>query len=138
MPWARMHTAQCTSRVNACGVGGVDGGCFTGSRILHRVRAALNAGDEALIPGTLVKLIPPLGLGSGKFGTPWERMQRLKLRPSWAASVWLGLEPAAPARLLRRDPEPHAPIPAPASSAAAADASGRTTGVTAHVIPGDR
>jgi hypothetical protein len=96
MPWARIHTAQCTSRVNACGDGVVDGGCFTGSRFRHAVRAVRNAGDDELIPGTLLKSTPPLGLGSGKPGTPWERMQREKLSPSWVTSLWAGSEPGFP------------------------------------------
>ena len=139
MPWARMHTAQCTSRVNAWGDGVLDGGCFTGSRFRQAVRAVRNAGDDELIPGMLLKLTPPLALGSGKPGTPWERMQREKLSPAWAASLWLELEPELPERLaLLRDAEPHAEITAVASTAAATDASDRATRVMAHVVPVDR
>jgi hypothetical protein len=130
-----MHTAQCTSRVNACADGGLDGACFTGSRFRHAVSAVRNAGDDALIPGTPLKLIPPVALGSGKFGTPCERMQRAKLSPSCAAALWLESEPAFPARLeLLRDPEPHAAIEATASSAVATDAGSRATRNTAHVV----
>lgn len=134
-----MHTAQCSSRANACAVGVADGTRFTGSRLLQAAKAVLNAGDDELIPGTLLKLTAPVALGSGKFGTPWERMHRLKLSPGGAAPVWLELEPPAPARVeLLRDPEPHAASTTPAASATATDASDRETRVTAHVLPDHR
>jgi hypothetical protein len=83
--------------------------------------------------------MPPVAVGSGKLGTPWARMQREKLTPSCVASLWLGLEPPAPASLeLLLDPDPHAPIRMPASTAAANENSGRATRVTPHVVQDDR
>jgi hypothetical protein len=45
---------------------------FTGIRFAHALSADSNAG-ELVEP---LKEYPPAGLGSGKFVTPWERMQR--------------------------------------------------------------
>jgi hypothetical protein len=75
-----MHFDQCSSRAYACGDAGSDGTCFTGSKGLQAVSAAMNAGDDELIPGAL-RVNPPLELGSGKLETPCERMQRAKLSP---------------------------------------------------------
>lgn len=134
-----MHSAQRSSRAYALAEGGPEGGRFTGSRLLHAVRAASNAGDDELIPGMLLRLKPPPAVGSGKFGTPWERMQRAKLSPSSRAWVWLVLEAVVPAEVeLRGEPEPHAAIPVLASITAAADASRGATRDMAHVVTGHR
>lgn len=132
IPCARMHTAQWSRRANACAVGGVEGTCLTGSKPLQSLRAAVNAGEEVLTPGMLLRSNPPPpAIGSGKFGTPRERMHREKLSPAgWA---WLAL--AAETDVERCDePEPHAATIALATIAAAADVAREPTRDMAHVI----
>jgi hypothetical protein len=60
---------------------------------LQPVWAASNAGEAELIPGTLTLNPPPFGVGSGKFDTPCERMQRAKLSPSCCAWAWVRRPP---------------------------------------------
>jgi hypothetical protein len=128
IPRARMHPAQWSSRAYACADGGADGGRFTGSKCWQAVCAASNAGEAELIPGTLTLNPPPFGVGSGKFDTPCERMQRAKLSPSCCAWAWLGLEPelAGEPELLG-ELEPHAAITALARTTAT---TGRNLGAT--------
>jgi hypothetical protein len=121
IPCSRMHFAQCSSRAYACADGGSDWTCFTGNRSLQAVWAALNAGEDELIPGALRLNPPPLGVGSGKLDIPCERMQRAKLSPSCWAWAWLGLEPELPEEPeLLGELEPHAAITIAAASAASA------------------
>ena len=48
----------------------------------HAFWADWNAGDWGSIPEPELIWIPPPGPGSGKFGTPWERMQSENLIPA--------------------------------------------------------
>ena len=121
IPCSRMQFAQCRSRAYASGVGGSDWTCLTGSRFLQAVSAVRNAGEDELIPGALRANAPPLGVGSGKLGTPCERMQRAKLSPCCWASDWLALELELPERSeLGGELEPQAAIATAASAATAA------------------
>jgi hypothetical protein len=80
----------------------------------HFACAAANAGDET--PEALAwKLKPPPGFGSGKFGTPFERMQFANARPGDCPRLdedggWEGVDDASaacePVELL---PPPQAP-----------------------------
>lgn len=74
-PFARMHAANLKAACRSLSdiVGGPP---LNGAYRLHACWAAWNAGDFAE-PGGM--LIPPPGLGSGKLGTPCERMH-------WASS----------------------------------------------------
>ncbi len=76
MPCRRMHCATLTIRASACEEGCVvepgAGKPPPDVSFWHFDCAALNAGDEASIPAPREK--PPLALGSGKLGTPFERM----------------------------------------------------------------
>src|ERR1700693_5299838 len=69
-----------------CADGAAGGGDFTGSRCWQAIWAALNAGEDGLIPGTFWKL-----RSSGKFAAPRERMQRAKFSVSCWAWAWFGL-----------------------------------------------
>jgi hypothetical protein len=62
---------------------------------LHFACAALNAGDEGSIPALRWKRKPPSGFGSGKLGTPAERMQPANASVAAAGEVGSGLTPAA-------------------------------------------
>jgi hypothetical protein len=75
-PCSRMHSAILSSRAIVCAEGGGPGvsGPPPGMNFWHFSCAALNAGDE-LREGLARKLKSPPGFGSGKLGTPWERMQ---------------------------------------------------------------
>jgi hypothetical protein len=68
----------------------------SGMRLPHAFWAAWNDGDAGLMPELLLRLkltLPPEVLGSGKFGTPWERMHDAKLTPAIASfeAVSVGL-----------------------------------------------
>jgi hypothetical protein len=58
-----------------------------GMRWRHARCAAWKPGDRGLIPEEGVKLIPPPALGSGKFGTPCERMHPLKAKSRLAGAT---------------------------------------------------
>jgi hypothetical protein len=67
MHWANASAARFWAAVS------VRGWPRFGKYDLHACRAALNAGDCGSSP-VPVRSMPPLVLGSGKVGTPWERM----------------------------------------------------------------
>jgi hypothetical protein len=58
------------------------GGPF-GRSLLHVDSAVLNEGEDGSIPGTwrLMRAVRPFVVGSGKLGTPCERMQSANLMP---------------------------------------------------------
>jgi hypothetical protein len=75
-PWARMHFDSASISFSACSDGGPAlPGLLLGSSFAHLVCAALNAGEDVLIPELGLSWMSPSGPGSGKFGTPWLRMQ---------------------------------------------------------------
>ena len=77
MPCARMHAAILTSFAIVCAEGWVvepgPGGPPAGNSFLHFACALLNAGDPIFPPPT-GNSKPPPGFGSGKLGTPLDRM----------------------------------------------------------------
>ena len=85
IPCWRMHCAILTSLARVCAEGCVvepgPGGPPPGRSFWHFARAALNAGDEGLIPAPTGKRNPPPGFGSGKLGTPLERMHLANASP---------------------------------------------------------
>lgn len=83
-PCARMHWANASAARFWAAVS-VRGWPAFGKYDLHACRAAWNAGDCGFNPLPL-RSMPPLVLGSGKVGTPWERMH--------LASLSAGLGPA--------------------------------------------
>jgi hypothetical protein len=91
---------------------------------LQAVLAASNAGAEVLTPA---RSIPPLAVGSGKFDTPWERMQRAKFNASCWSPAGLEPDPVLPEALeWVGEPVPHAAITTEAAMVSAVGAgSGR-------------
>src|SRR5581483_2857554 len=74
-PWARMHSEVASICALKCAVAAPlgAGGPPPGNFFMQVARAASNAGDAGLrFAG---RLTPPPPLGSGKSGTPCERMQ---------------------------------------------------------------
>src|ERR1700733_13435183 len=104
MPCVRIHFVAATSCTrsrsdNVCGAIG------PGSRLVHIWRAAIYAGERALIVDAMSK--PPPALGSGKFGTPCERMHEANLRPCRPGRTplpWCELEEPEPAIATRQLP----------------------------------
>jgi len=74
MPCRRMHSAVSTISVFCCSVTCCAPGPPPGSSLVQLACAALNDGAAGLIPVPAM-LIPPPPLGSGKSGTPCQRMQ---------------------------------------------------------------
>jgi hypothetical protein len=90
--------------------------------VAHAWSAVLYAGDWTMIP-ELRSEKPPPGLGSGKFGTPCERMQSEYLTP-WAYCTGTGVvEPAAVALLADREEPQAAATSAPPTTTSATEKS---------------
>jgi hypothetical protein len=81
-PCARMHSEVASiCRLAASEGARLAPGPPPGRSLAHCDWAALNAGESGLIPEPWAILIPPPEGGSGKFGTPCERMQLAKASP---------------------------------------------------------
>src|ERR1039458_4618734 len=110
-----MHCALATKLFCCAAVIAGHGPLAFGCRLAHACCAAWNAGASGLMSGGRLTL--PSGLGSGKVGTPWERMQSAYLIP------W-GEAPEAPeaAVLVALLEDPQAAIAtAPVTAASAID-----------------
>jgi hypothetical protein len=70
-----MHSDTWCSRAITCGDGGPDTAPPPGSRCLQDLWANWNAGALVLTPEFAAIESAPEELGSGKFDTPWARMQ---------------------------------------------------------------
>ncbi len=73
-----MHSEITSICASIAADGCPDPGGPPGRSLPHAVWAVWNAGDAGLTPELLLRLmltLPPEVLGSGKFGTPCERMQ---------------------------------------------------------------
>lgn len=81
-PCARMHLETASIACTACLDGGPLGGPPPGNSFWHCDWAALNAGENGLMPELELMLIPPPEPGSGKFGTPCDRMHWENARKS--------------------------------------------------------
>ena len=87
-PWARMHSEVRTICSFCCALT-PRGGPLPGSSLWHCACAALNAGENGLMFEPWAMLMPPPALGSGKLGTPCERMhsenakKRVPPPPEW-------------------------------------------------------
>jgi hypothetical protein len=82
-----MHSEIASIRALLAADGFTEPGPLPGRNLPHTVWAATNDGDAGLIPELLLRLMwtPPLEVvGSGKFGTPRERMQSAYLIPAAA------------------------------------------------------
>jgi hypothetical protein len=81
-PCARMHSEMASICCFACAERGPRApGPPPGSSLAHCDWAALNAGENGLMPELELIWIPPPARGSGKFGTPCERMQLANASP---------------------------------------------------------
>jgi hypothetical protein len=105
---------------------GPRGGPPPGKRLEHAFWASWNAGDWGSIPELELIWIPPPALGSGKFGTPCERMQSANL---------IGAEPPLALEELAEDP--HA-LSASAQPTAASATTGKPERLPVAVCVGFR
>jgi hypothetical protein len=119
-PCARMHLAHVRAWAIAAADDDREGANAPGNRFWHADWAALNAGESGLTPGMSLRTTRvwgpetcawkgPEALGSGKFGTPCDRMQRengtpLVARPGVLLLVVLGL-PEPPQAAITSTPE---------------------------------
>jgi len=96
-PWARMHCAMVSHSARCCAAAPPFGGAAaSGSSFAQSERAALNDGEAGLIPEPIGIWMPPPLEGSGKFGTPWLRMQSAKAIPETGVEPLRFLLPEAP------------------------------------------
>jgi hypothetical protein len=106
-----MHSETLSSWAWACAEGRPESGPPPGISLPQERWADWKAGEAGLTPEPMLWIWTPPPLGSGNFGTPWERMQSANLIPCAAA-----LE--AEADLLAGLPEePQAEIATPQPSA---------------------
>lgn len=77
-PWARMHLEYFSSWARFCGELALVPPPISRAQVF---RALMNCGERVLMPIDGVITVPPLLDGSGKFGTPWLRMQAAKASP---------------------------------------------------------
>ena len=120
-PWARMHRDMSSNLSLSASDAWPPSEPGPGSKLLHALWADWNAGDSGLIPEPTGILTPPPPPGSGKFGTPCERMQSANLIPVEA--------PPAPVDEL--DEEPHAAT-ASTQPARASERTGRMRACFTH------
>ena len=103
-------------RACACGDGGPEPGGPFGSRLWHECAADWNAGD-CMVLGEPIRTVWPLTFGSGKFGTPCERMHLENATPD-STALAADAEVLAPPVGLDELP-PHPATSTPLRSAAA-------------------
>jgi hypothetical protein len=84
MPCLRIHADTLSIRACSCGDEGSELGAPFGSRRWHECTADSNAGDRMTL-GEPIRTVWPLTFGSGKFGTPWERMHLENATPDATA-----------------------------------------------------
>jgi len=80
-PWRRMHCARCSNASLRVSDVPPLPGPPPGSKLPQLFCAAWKAGEAGLIPELELIWMPPPELGSGKFGTPCDRMQSEYLIP---------------------------------------------------------
>jgi hypothetical protein len=129
IPCLRIHADISSIRDRACGDGGSELGAPFGSRRWHECAADWNAGDRMAL-GEPIRTCWPLTFGSGKFGTPCERMHLENATPD-ATALAADAEVFAPPVALVELP-PHPAASTPLTSAAAA--SGRARGGVSLLI----
>jgi hypothetical protein len=86
-PWPRMHSDSLSIATFWLSDARPPPGPPPGSKRKHALCADWNAGDWGLIPEPAVIWIPPPPPGSGKLGTPWERMQSANSIPADALTL---------------------------------------------------
>ena len=97
-----MHSDVCTICSFCCSLA-PDGGPPPGSSFWHRACAILNEGANGLMLEPAASLMPPPALGSGKLGTPCERMHSENAKKLvLPLPVWLELLPEVPQAVIVR------------------------------------
>ncbi len=117
IPCLRMHTDTLSIRACACEDGGSEFGGPFGSRRRQECTADWNAGD-CMVLREPIRTVWPLTFGSGKFGTPCERMHPENATPD-STALAADAQMLAPLVGLGELP-PHPATSAPLRSAAAA------------------
>ena len=98
IPCLRIHADTSSIRACVCPDAGSELGGPFGSRRWHECAAAWNAGDCTVL-GEPIRTVWPLTFGSGKFGTPCERIHLVNASPDSTALA------ADAARALLVDPK---------------------------------
>ena len=105
IPCLRIHADTASIRACACEDGGSEPGGPFGSRRWHACAADWNAGDSTVLCEP-IRTVWPLTVGSGKFGTPCERMHLENATPDSTALAVDAEVLAPPVGLLERPPHP--------------------------------
>jgi hypothetical protein len=122
IPCLRMHADTASIRDCACGDGGSWPGGPFGSRLWHECAADRNAGVCKVLAEP-IRTVWPLTFGSGKFGTPCERMDLENATPD-STALAADAEVLAPPVGLAELP-PHPATSAPLTSVAAVSSCAR-------------
>jgi hypothetical protein len=122
IPCLRIHADTASIRACACPDGGSELGGPFGSRRWHECAADWTAGDCTVL-GEPIRTVWPLTFGSGKFGTPCERMHLAKATPD-STALAADAEALAPPVGLGELP-PHPATSTPLRSAAAVSSRAR-------------
>jgi hypothetical protein len=121
-PCLRIHADTSSIRACACPDGGPELGGPFGSRLWHECAAAWKAGDRTML-GEPIRTVWPVTFGSGKFGTPCERMHLANATPDSTALV-VDAEVLAPAGLFELPPHPATSTPLRSAAAVSSRARG--------------
>jgi hypothetical protein len=112
-----------TLSIRACADGGPELGGPFGSRLWHECAADWNAGDRTIL-GEPIRTVWPLTLGSGKFGTPCERMHLENATPDSTALAADAEVLAPPVGLVELPPHPATSTPLRSAAAVSSRARG--------------
>ena len=126
MPCWRMHADTSSIRACACVDGGSELGGPFGSRLWHECAADWNAGDCTVL-GEPIRTVWPLTFGSGKFGTPCERMHLENATPDSTALAVNAEVLAPPVGLGELPPHPATSTPLKSAATASSQARGRVS-----------
>jgi hypothetical protein len=122
IPCLRIHADTASIRACACPDGGSDLGGPFGSRRWHECAADWNTGDCTVL-GEPIRTVWPLTFGSGKFGTPCERMHLVNASPD-STALAADAEVLAPPVGLEAPPHPVTSIPLRSAAAVSRRARG--------------
>jgi hypothetical protein len=123
IPCLRIHTDTLRILASACGDEASGPGGPFGSRRWHECAADWNAGDCTML-GEPIRTVWPLTFGSGKFGTPWERMHLENATPDVTALAADAEVLALPVGLCELPPHPVTSTPLRSATAVSRRARG--------------